>query len=219
VRYLALLLVVVLPAGCGQSPSQLPEGVRAEVIRVVDGDTLVTRMAGQRRRVRLIGVDAPEIRHRGSVLPGECFGIDATAALRRLAPPGGVVEITPDRRRRDPYGRELRYVRTSDGLFVNEALIRGGYARAMVVAPNDRFIGLLRAAESAAHQARSGLWSACQGPAGDVDRSNRQIGQRRVGGWRTPPQADPPRITANDALLSTRLAGTPSGWVSPDVPG
>ncbi|MGI8330071.1 thermonuclease family protein [Actinomadura scrupuli] len=186
---------------------------------MVDGDTLVTRMAGQRLRVRLIGVDAPEIRHRGSVLPGECFGTAATAALRRLAPPGSVLKVTPDRRRRDPYGRELRYAWTSGGLFVNEALIRGGYARAMAVPPNDRFIGLFRAAESAAHQARSGLWSACRWPAGDVDRPNRQIGRWEVGAGRVPSQADPPRITANDALRSTRLAGTPSGWVSPDVPG
>lgn len=137
---------------------------------MVDGDTLVTRMSGRELRVRLIGVDAPEIRHRGSTLPGECFGTDAAAALRRLAPRGGVLKVTPDRERRDPYGRELRYAWTSDGLFVNAALIRDGYARAMVVPPNDRFIGLFRAAESTAHQARSGLWSGCQGPARGVGR-------------------------------------------------
>jgi endonuclease YncB( thermonuclease family) len=159
----------------------MPEELRAEVVRVVDGDTLVTRMAGRRLRVRLIGVDAPEIARRSAV-PGECFGTDARAALRRLAPRGSVLKITPDRERRDAYGRELRYAWTVGGVFVNAALMRHGYARAMMVPPNDRYNELFRAAESAAHQARLGLWSECRGAWKASTRQSRQSWQASAEG-------------------------------------
>jgi micrococcal nuclease len=165
VRYVALQFVGMLSTACGQSPppaqSSLYEGVRVEVVRVIDGDTLVAKVAGRDLRVRLIGVDAPEIDHPRSVVPGECFGAAAAGALRRLAPRGSVLKITPDRERRDLYGRKLFYAWTPEGTFINAALIHDGYARAMVVPPNDRFIELFRAAETAAHQAHLGLWSEC----------------------------------------------------------
>jgi micrococcal nuclease len=80
-----------------------------------------------------------------------------------------VLKITPDRERRDPYGRELFYAWTPGGAFINAVLIHDGYARAMVVPPNDRFIELFRAAETAAHQAHLGLWSECPRSYGGIN--------------------------------------------------
>jgi micrococcal nuclease len=122
----------------------------AGVVRVVDGDTLVLRGRG---RVRLIGVDAPELWSRR-----DCFGAEAARALRRLAPPGTVVRVAGDTRPRDRYGRLLLYLWTPQGVFVNAALVRAGFARAMVVPPDTGRAAVLRDAEAAARRAQAGLW-------------------------------------------------------------
>ena len=97
--------------------------------RVVDGDTIVVR---HRRpadeRVRLIGIDTPETvkpEHAGAVLRPRGVGTHH----RRCCPPGTTVRLERDVEARDRYGRLLAYVyRASDGLFVNLALARDGFA-------------------------------------------------------------------------------------------
>jgi micrococcal nuclease len=120
------------------------------VVRVVDGDTLVLRGLG---RVRLIGVDAPEtwLRH-------DCLGEEATQALRRLTPPGSWVRTAGDMERRDHYGRRLLYVWTRSGEFVNTALVRDGWARAMPIPPDTSHAPLIHAAEATAQHRRAGIW-------------------------------------------------------------
>src|ERR1700726_3727043 len=111
-RYVTVVLLPVLSTACGQAPS-LPDdavrgtALRAVVVRVIDGDTLTARVSGRTVSIRLIGVDAPEIPPPGSPGPGECFGVAAAGALRRLAPAGSVVKVTMDRERFDMYGRSL----------------------------------------------------------------------------------------------------------------
>ena len=63
----------------------------AEVIRVVDGDTLEVEIAGQVETVRLIGVDTPETVHPQK--PVEHFGKEASAFTKRMAG-GKTVEFT-----------------------------------------------------------------------------------------------------------------------------
>jgi micrococcal nuclease len=125
----------------------------AVVVRVVDGDTLVLRMRGRPVRVRLIGVDAPEtwLRH-------DCFGAEATRGLRRLTPPGAAVRAAGDTEARDRYGRRLLYLWTPRGVFVNAALVRAGFARAMAVPPDTSRAAVLRDAEDTARRTRAGLW-------------------------------------------------------------
>lgn len=140
------------PGGAGP-----PSGAeRARVVRTVDGDTLVLLLGGRRVRSRLIGLDAPEtwLRH-------DCFGAEASRALRRLAPPGAVVRVAGDLESYDRYGRRLLYLWTARGHFVDEELVRGGFARAMPIPPNTRRAAMLRAAEAAAHCSGAGLWTAC----------------------------------------------------------
>jgi micrococcal nuclease len=120
---------------------------------VVDGDTL----ALGRERVRLIGVDTPE-----TVAPDrgvECFGPQASARVEALVE-GARVRLEFDAERRDRYGRLLAYVRRSgDGLFLNEVLVRDGYARPLVVAPNDRYAARFGRLARRARSAGRGLWS------------------------------------------------------------
>src|SRR5262249_2259671 len=128
----------------------------ATVLWVIDGDTVIVRIGGERARVRLIGIDAPEtwLRH-------DCFGAEATAALRRLLPPGSTVHTAGDVEPRDQYGRLLVYLWTRGGDFVNARLISMGFARTMTVPPNTSYVLVLQQAERMAQRARRGLWQAC----------------------------------------------------------
>ena len=106
--------------------------------------------------VRLIGIDTPE------VYPEvECFGPEAEALLADLAPVGTLLRVEYDLDPRDPYDRELLYLYTADGTFVNLELVARGAAEAVLFEPNDRYWDELRAAERAAQDARRGLWAQC----------------------------------------------------------
>ena len=50
-----------------------------------------------------------------------------------------------------------------DGLFVNEAIVRRGYATPLTIEPNDTFAAQFVAAAKAAEGEGLGLWTACAG--------------------------------------------------------
>jgi micrococcal nuclease len=151
------------PAPAGEVPG---DAQPARVVRVVDGDTLLLEATGPGplpdgvTRVRLLEVDAPE-----SVAPDrpvECWGPEAADALRALAQPGSELAVAADVEPTDRFGRALLYAWTADDVLVNEALVRGGHAEAVLVGANDRHIDRLRAAERAAREDGAGLWGACR---------------------------------------------------------
>jgi len=126
------------------------------VVSITDGDTLRLDLEGDEVAVRLTGIDTPE------VYPEvECFGPEAEALLAELAPVGAVLRVEYDRDPRDPYDRELLYLYTQEGTFVNLELVARGAAEAVLFEPNDRYWDELRAAERAARDARLGLWAQC----------------------------------------------------------
>lgn len=129
-----------------------PTGV---VASITDGDTLRLIVDGDELRVRLTGVDTPELRD------AECFADEATNALAALAPVGSRIAFEYDDEPRDQYDRELLYLFASDGTFINLALVEGGYARELHYAPNFRYREQLEAAEADAQAAGVGLWGAC----------------------------------------------------------
>lgn len=133
-------------------------GQRGRVVRVVDGDTLVVRVRGVDERVRLIGVDTPETVHPRR--PVECFGPEASAAARDLLD-GRRVRLERDALAadRDRYGRLLRHVRV-EGEQAGEALLAGGFARALTSWPTERAERHV-AIEAEARAAGAGMWSAC----------------------------------------------------------
>jgi endonuclease YncB( thermonuclease family) len=117
------------------------------VTNVVDGDTLDVRAAETTLRVRLSGADTLE---RGEV----CYR-EATERLRALA--GQQVLLVLDARTQDRYGRELRYVFTSDGRSIDAALVTEGLALAWREDGSRR--AALIAAEEAARASKTGcLW-------------------------------------------------------------
>lgn len=125
------------------------------VVDITDGDTLRLRDgSGAIEKVRLIGIDTPE------VYPVyECFGDEAEAELLRLAPIGSTLRVTPDIDPYDDYDRALLYLWNADGVFINLALVEGGFAEAIRVAPNGAYYTELLVAESRAARDGHGIWS------------------------------------------------------------
>ena len=93
---------------------------RADVLRVIDGDTIDVRLDGVEERVRYYGIDTPE---RGE----RCF-TEATERNESLV--GDTVLLLPDARERDTFDRLLRYVFTEDGVSVAARLIAEGLSTA-----------------------------------------------------------------------------------------
>jgi micrococcal nuclease len=146
--------------GCTAGGASLPPDVGV-VEGVVDGDTVDLRIGGRRERVRLIGIDTPEL-HIDSGVP-ECFAVDANDFTAGELPIGSEVRLERDVIGRDDYGRLLAYVyRRVDGVLINELLVARGYARPLTIAPNDSFSRRFAAAAVAAEAADLGLWGACR---------------------------------------------------------
>jgi len=128
---------------------------KARVTAVVDGDTISVLISGfYERRVRYIGIDAPEMRR-------DCFAPEATAFNRQLVL-GKDVALERDVSDTDRFGRLLRYVYLPTGEMVNELLVRGGYAVARSYPPDTKYKARFEAAERQAQQANAGLWGACR---------------------------------------------------------
>lgn len=135
------------------------------VTEVDDGDTIKVAQGGQIETVRFIGMDTPEVKDPRK--PIQCFGRSASAKTKSLLT-GKSVRLVADPigDNRDKYHRLLRYVYLPDGTFVNELLVKQGYAFAYVVFPfSDE--AQFRQDEIAAKATDVGLWKACQ-----VDSSN-----------------------------------------------
>ena len=128
------------------------------MIDVIDGDTIVVAFAdGSTDTIRLLGVDTPETHH--PTKPVGCYGPEASAFTARAS---RASRRARERRRapRDIYGRRLAYVLV-DGERFNDELLRRGYARLLVIAPNRGHAHALLDAELAARHANRGLWARC----------------------------------------------------------
>jgi len=173
-----LALGVALLAGCDTSESAAldldevrrtgvpPDAEPARVVHHVDGDTLRVEPLGASRilpggetPVRLLEIDAPEMSHEDG--DHECYAEAASDALATLLPEGARVLVVRDAELRDQYDRTLLYLWTEDGVFVNEELVRLGFAGSVLFEPNDRHIDRMRAAEQESRDAGRGLWGAC----------------------------------------------------------
>jgi micrococcal nuclease len=152
------VLVALAGCGAGEDASRTEPGM-AQVLGVVDGDTVLVQIGGRRERVRYIGIDTPE-----SVRPGapvQCFAKRASGFNERLVADESV-RLVADAERRDRHGRLLAYVyRVRDGLFVNAELVRRGYARTLTIPPNVAHAEELRRLAALARRNGRGLWSSC----------------------------------------------------------
>ncbi len=140
------------------APAASPFDGAGIVLRVIDGDTLDVRLSsGARERVRVLGIDSPELRSR------ECYAVQAAAATRRLAQ-GKRVRLVGDRTQpaRDRSRRLLVYVGLPGGADLGRKLVAGGLAKLSVSTSRPFLrVGVYRAAQNVARKNRLGWWGAC----------------------------------------------------------
>ncbi|MCA9248484.1 MAG: thermonuclease family protein [Planctomycetales bacterium] len=136
------------------APSLLEEGV-CEVEYVIDGDTIrLTNGA----RVRLIGVDTPEVHFPDEPQrPAEPWAEEARRYTEDFLAAGSP-RLEFDHERKDRFERFLAYVWVDDRL-LNESLIRNGLGRARLeFYYSDSRKRLFRHAQDAARDQRIGIW-------------------------------------------------------------
>ncbi len=149
-----ILLAMAVAAVAAASPSSDLKRSEPVLVRaVVDGDTIDVARYG---RVRLLGIDAPEVGH-GLDTPAP-FGKESRERLIALVL-GRWVRLEQDGVALDVYNRHLAYVVREDGVFVNAALVRDGLARVSARTPLVRLPELKRA-EADAQSSRRGMWGA-----------------------------------------------------------
>lgn len=152
----------VTPAKTPESTSSASLGISGEntrVERVIDGDTIEIE-GGQ--KVRYIGIDTPETVDPRR--PVGCFGKEASEENKRLIE-GERVLLVKDVSDTDKFGRLLRYVyiNAEDNkiIFINDHLVRQGYARASTYPPDVKFTDRFLQAEREAREDGRGLWQKC----------------------------------------------------------
>lgn len=142
-----LLAVPVFADLCG-----MPAGAQPVASKyVIDGDTLELTDG---RRVRLIGVNAPEIGYQGR--PSEPFARKARAKLERLVR-GADLRLVTGEQVKDRYGRTLAHL-YADGVNVEARLLREGLGFVVGMAPNLMLLNCHMQQEGLARQERLGLW-------------------------------------------------------------
>ncbi|MDH3354076.1 MAG: thermonuclease family protein [Chromatiales bacterium] len=141
-----------------------PEGTAAEqltidsgngfyrVTRVIDGDTVVLENGN---RVRLIGLNTPEVAHRNQ--PADPGGDVASDYLQELIE-GKLVRLEYGAERYDKYRRVLAHIFTKEGKNINAMILAEGFAHAVVKLPNVRLIDQYFSAESEARESGRGIW-------------------------------------------------------------
>lgn len=158
--------VIVKKSDLGKSITQDKDIYR--VFQIIDGDTFRIENA-EGERVRLLGLNAPE--------EGECYAKEAGEYLKSLVG-DKEVRLEKDVSGVDQYGRLLRYVFIPSGdekendVFVNEMLVRGGYAVYDAHPPDNRYREFLASAGEEARKEKRGLWGACDIPMSESEKAN-----------------------------------------------
>jgi len=136
-------------------PEPSPDLLSYEVIRCIDGDTLLVSVFGTETVVRLIGVDAPE-----SVHPDEekntPEGEQASVFMKHCAE-GKRVTLEYDQELKDQYDRTLAYVYL-DGVLLEDVLLTMGMARTMTMEQNTRYQHHFELLEKQAREGGAGFW-------------------------------------------------------------
>lgn len=151
-----LLAAALALRGAAAAPACAADHVdeRVQVEYTYDGDT-VTLRDGQ--RLRLIGIDTPELGRDGA--PDQGYAVAARDALRGLLGRHATVSLRFDATRHDVHGRLLAHVFLADGTSVSAWLLRHGYATLLVVPPDTWNVECYEEAERQARAAHIGIWA------------------------------------------------------------
>lgn len=132
--------------------AELPDSIAGRVARVHDGDTVSVVIGKKREKVRMIGLDAPELGQRP-------WGKRAKEHLMEIiGSSGGTVVVEFDVQRRDRYGRLLAYLWTKDRHLINYEMLRDGYAVLYTFEPNVKYADMLREGQRMARERQAVIW-------------------------------------------------------------
>jgi len=121
---------------------------QALVVKVIDGDTIIVNHNNDRRKIRLLYIDAPEI--------DQVYGKDSKVFLKNIL---SNQTITVNTIKKDKYSRELSEIYLYfDGnpVFVNAKMIKSGNAWVYKINRKNEYLINL---ENFARTHKSGLWS------------------------------------------------------------
>jgi len=149
IRASKFFLLIILSAVC----LSLTADIYRSVCFVYDGDTI---LLGGGDSVRYIGIDTPEIDHKGRKSE---FMAQVAREFNIKLVKGARVKIEYDRERKDQYGRRLAYVFLENGDMVNAILVRKGLANVMLKTPNVKYKAQLLDCQREAMKERHGIWS------------------------------------------------------------
>lgn len=160
---LALAAIGCVLVSCNRQPQI--DYSQVTVVRVFDGDTVQINTGDY---VRFIGIDCPELTDSDKLYrQAERWHLDL-AVTRGIAKDAASfvsgkvynrnVRLEFDAERYDKYGRLLAYVYLEDGTFLNELLLKRGYADLLTIPPNTRYRELFMEAHEQAVLNEMGLW-------------------------------------------------------------
>lgn len=138
----------------------------AQIVKVVDGDTITVSLNGKNETIRIIGINTPEtVDPRKTV---ECFGIEASSKAKEFFKSKNYqvfLERDGGQGERDKYQRLLRYVFTDNGtLDYGLNMIATGYAYEYTYSAPYKYQAEYKKAQAEAENKRLGLWAdnACE---------------------------------------------------------
>jgi endonuclease YncB( thermonuclease family) len=122
------------------------------VVKVFDGDTVKLEDG---RKVRLLGINAPEVQHKGQAT--EAGGESAKRWLTEKLI-NKKIRLVKDVEETDKYKRVLAHIFTENKDHINLQLIEMGLAVVNIYPPNLLYADQLAAAGARAEQAKRGIW-------------------------------------------------------------
>ncbi len=158
--FLSILWVFLdSPSALAESCGHAGGGERVQVTHVWDGDTLILTA---RRKLRVIGIDTPELGGPDRDQEGRSpqpLAVEARDRLRKLlGREGYAVSLRYDKQREDRYGRLLAHVYTVTDINIGAWLLEQGLGTTLTVPPNLWNLTCYQAAEQRARRARLGIW-------------------------------------------------------------
>lgn len=149
---IAAIASLVVLTSCQNSP---PAGVRVRVAQVISGQVIEVERpgntTGQNERVRLIGIDAPD-------LAQQPWGPEAKRRVTQLLTNKNV-SLELGQEAKDRFDRTLAYVWLNNGNLLNEQLVKQGYALAVPRSPNIKYDQRLSRAQEHARLMGVGIWN------------------------------------------------------------
>ncbi len=150
-----LMMAFLLSSVITQDYSVALAATTVTVDRVVDGDTFVTYIDGEKTRVRMIGIDTPESVHPNAAKNTKWGKKISKWVKKKLT--GKKITLKYDKDKYDQYGRTLAYVYLGKSMF-NKTLLKKGYARAVYYPPNGKYRKAFNKLQATAKKKKKGFW-------------------------------------------------------------